>query len=391
LPGAASSRAAQSLLRIPSKIHLAGVVRELDAPMQTSNHNDHASVPTVGPLFVVGMWRSGTSLFYALLNQHPQIALMYEDELPLLWPLFLGRKAKADWPERWEFWNQALSRHKIGTDDLPRDVSGLREASEAAWKLYADGAAIRGCKSPNYFDCLPRLAEQFPDAKFIVLWRDPADVCRSVVRARSDSFFARRGMVLRALLGCRDLKAGADALTARGVPIHQVQYEDLVASPGEVMEGVCRFLDIEFDRRMVSLKDADRSAIYDGGHHEMVNSEKIVNGKKKAEVLPEDVRRKVACYTAYWRGESGGSWPRHAEASHARTGFMFFFERLLDSVLYRSLRAFDRAVALVYCYLPLGVLRKYRASKSRGTLEAAEKRPAEKEADKELVGAAQKN
>jgi hypothetical protein len=359
--------------------------------MQTSNHK-HAPAQTGGPLFVVGMWRSGTSLFYALLNQHPQIALMYEDELPLLWPLFLGGKPKSDWRERWEFWNQALSRHRIGADDLPCEVSGLREASEAAWKFYADGAAIRGCKSPNYFDCLPRLAEQFPGAKFIVMWRDPADVCRSVVRARTDSFFAKRGMVLRALLGCRDLKSGADGLVAKGVPVHQVQYEDLVANPGEVMEGVCRFLDIEFDRRMVSLKDADRSAIYEAGHHEMVNCEKIVNGTKKVEVLPEDVRHKVACYVAYWKRESGGAWPRHAEASDARTGFMFFFERLVDRVLYRGLRAFDQAVALIYCSLPIGILRKYRASKSRGTPQVeAEKRAAEKEAGKELVGASQKN
>ena len=34
-----------------------------------------------GPLFVVGMWRSGTSLFYALFNQHPQIGLMYESDM----------------------------------------------------------------------------------------------------------------------------------------------------------------------------------------------------------------------------------------------------------------------------------------------------------------------
>ncbi|PYX45967.1 MAG: hypothetical protein DMG79_17915 [Acidobacteria bacterium] len=31
---------------------------------------------SAGPLFVVGMWRSGTSLLYALLNQHPEIGLM---------------------------------------------------------------------------------------------------------------------------------------------------------------------------------------------------------------------------------------------------------------------------------------------------------------------------
>jgi len=353
----------------------------------------HAPEQGRGPLFVVGMWRSGTSLFYALLNQHPQIRLLYEDELPLLWALFPIGHVKSDWPERWEFWNQALTRHKISVADLPRKVSGLREACQAVWNLYAPDAAIRGAKSPNYFDCLPRLAEEFPDAKFIVLWRDPTDVCRSVVRARTDSFFARRGMVLRALLGCRDLKAGYDTLVARGVQVHPVQYEDLVANPAGVMEGVCRFLNIEFDRRMVSLKDADRSAIYDASHHEMVNSEKIVPGRKKAEVLPEDVRHKVGCYIASWKRESGGAWPRYPEASHTRAGFLFFFERLVDRVLYRGLRAFDQFVAMLYCYLPLGILRKYRASKGRATPEpvAGERAAGQEVANEELVGASQKN
>src|SRR5579859_5678809 len=337
------------------------------------------------PVFVVGMWRSGTSLFYALLNQHPQIRLMYEDELPLLWPLFMSDPAKPDWPERWEFWNKALSRHRINPDDLPRNVSKLSEACEATWKLYAPDAVVRGCKSPNYFDCLPRLAQGFPHAKFIVLWRDPADVCRSVVRARTDSFFARRGMVLRALLGCRDLKSGYDTLAANGAQVYPVQYEDLVANPAAVMQGVCSFLEIEFDRRMVSLKDADRSAIYDAGHHEMVNSEKIVAGKKKPEVLPEDIRHKVATYIAYWKQESGGSWPQYPESSTASPGFMFFVERLVDRVLYRGLRAFDQLVALLYSYVPIGMLRKYRASKGRATADVLAPKQA---ADKGLAAAA---
>lgn len=330
------------------------------------------------------MWRSGTSLFYALLNQHPQIKLMYEDELPLLWPLFLGRRAKRDWPERWEFWNQAPSRHKLDVADLPRDVRGLREACEATWNLYAPEAEIRGGKSPSYFDCLPRIAESFPDAKVLVMWRDPADVCRSVMRARSDSFFAKRGMVLRALLGCRELKAGYDTLVARGISVYPVQYEDLVENPAAVMQGVCSFLEIDFDPRMVSLKGADRSAIYEGGHHDGVNSEKII-AAKKTEVLPEDIRRKVNSYIAYWKRESGGSWPQHPETPESvSTDAAFFFERAVDRVLYRGLRTFDQLVALVYSYLPIGILKKYRASKERPVSEARARKPI---AEKELVGA----
>jgi hypothetical protein len=359
--------------------------------IQSQPSSDQARTDNVRPpVFVVGMWRSGTSLFYALLNQHPEIALLYEDDLPLLGPLFMNGKAKSDWPERWEFWNQALTRHKLDINGLPRNAASLQEACEAAWKQYAPHEQVRGCKSPNYFDCLPRLATQFPNAKFIVIWRDPADVCRSVVRARTDSFFAKRGMLLRALLGCRDLKSGTDALVAKGVSVHQVHYEDLVANPTEVMEGVCRFLNIEFDRRMVSLKDADRSAIYEASHHEMVNSEKIVPGKKKAEVLPADVREKVARYISFWKRESSGAWPRFHDGAEINPGPLFFLERLVDRIGYRGLRAFDRTVALIYCYLPIQVLRQYRASKGRVATELVEARQ-EPVADKELVGASQKH
>jgi len=275
-------------------------------------------------------------------------------------------------------------------EDLPAEVSGLREACEATWELYAPDAAIRGCKSPNFFDCLPRLGETFPDAKFIVIWRDPADVCRSVVRAQSDSFFAKRGMVLRALLGCRDLKRGYDALVAGGAQVYPVQYEDLVHDPAAIMQGVCSFLDIEFERRMVSLRGADRSAIYDGGHHELVNSEKIVARKKKPEVLPEDIRRKVANYIAVWKKESEGTWPRYPESSTANPGFLFFFERLAEETFYRSLRNFDQLVALLYCYLPLEMLRKYRASKARPSADAHTSAAIAENSEKELVGAQNK-
>jgi hypothetical protein len=42
----------------------------------------------VPPVFVVGVWRSGTTLLYSLLNQHPDLRLFYESDLPVLWPMF---------------------------------------------------------------------------------------------------------------------------------------------------------------------------------------------------------------------------------------------------------------------------------------------------------------
>ncbi len=319
-----------------------------------------------GPLFVVGMWRSGTSLFYALLNQHPQISLLYEGDLPLLWPLFLGRKAKSDWAARWEFWNSALTRHQIDASSLPRNVSTLAEAFETAWKQHA-GAAIGGCKSPNYFDMLPSLAKRFPTARFIVIWRNPTDICRSVARAsKVDSFFAKRGMVLRALCGYHELKRGLEELRANGTPVHEVQYETLVNDPSGVMAGVCRFLNLNFDPRMVSLQDADRSAIYDAAQHEMVKSERIASTKRQSESLPVEVRRKIMRYVAYWRGQYEGKWPAFPETTESTSSRWFALERAWDRLCYRILRTADWAIVFIYCFAPLWLLRKYRAARGRG-------------------------
>lgn len=319
-----------------------------------------------GPLFAVGMWRSGTSLFYALVNQHPQIALLYEGDLPLLWPLFLGGKAKSDWPWRWEFWNSAPSRHQIDLPNLPRNVSTLREACELIWSQYA-GSAVGGCKSPNYFDMLPRLAREFPGARFIVIWRNPTDVCRSIIRAsKSDFFFAKWGMMLRALRGCHELKRGVDQLLQQAVPVHEVQYETLVKDPVEVMEGVCRFLDLKFDARMASLRDADRSAIYDDPQHEMVKGERIAVDRDNREVLPPRVARKITRYIAAWHELYKGRWPAVPVYDHSQPPRWFALERAFDALRYRTLRGVDHSVAFLYCFAPLWLLRKYRALRGRG-------------------------
>ncbi len=319
-----------------------------------------------GPVFVVGLWRSGTSLLYTLLNQHPQIALTYEGDLFLLRSLFRGGSNR-DWLERWEFWNSALSRHQIDTAVLPAEVAGYPAAARLVWKQYA-GDALYGDKSPNYYDSMQSLSRAFPGARFIVIWRDLSDTCRSIVRAaRGSSFFAKRGITHRALLGNRRMKRECDALLRQGVPLHQIQYEELIDSPETVMRGICWFLQIPFDARMSSLAEADVSAIFDAPQHAGVKTGartgKIGVTQPHAEALSPELREKIARYRTLWRKQSGGAWPVYPRTGSAASP-PGLIERIRDEVVYRGLRALDRFTAFVYCHAPIGWLRNYRDAKA---------------------------
>jgi len=321
-----------------------------------------------GPLFVVGLWRSGTSLLYTLLNQHPQIALMYEGELARLRPLFWIPGGKSDWPARWDFWNGALERHQIASGEIPARVRNLAEAMRVVYQNYAQrkGASVWGCKSPNYYGSVTPLARIFPQAAFIVIWRDPADACRSIIRAAShDTWFRKRGIPHRALFGFERMKEACDQLVRQGVPVHQIQYEDLIRIPAEVMQGICRFLNVPFDGRMTSLDEADRSAIYEGEHHAAVKSEKIVIKKARPEVLPPAQKAKIERYMRFWSRKYGATWPlpSHSQSSDQATPGLF--ERAKDRFAFRAMRALDAAVIVIYCFVPLALLRRYRAVKGQ--------------------------
>lgn len=329
-----------------------------------------------GPVFVVGMWRSGTSLLYTLLNQHPGIALMYEADLPLLQRLFQNAGSKPDWLERWEFWNSALTRHRIDSRQIPGRIPNLPCAAEIVWKQYA-GEALYGEKSPNYYDSLQWLSREFPKARFVVIWRNPADICRSIIRARNGSpFFAKRGITHRALIGCRKLKRECEALISRDVPLHQIQYEEMIREPERVLAGICSFLEIPFDPQMASLEGADRSAIYEADHHSGVKGKTIGIRKEREEVLPPGLKQKIDRYVSYWQQEHRGTWPQYPKMQAGGGPQPGLLERSWDEVLFRGLRAFDRFTALVYCYAPISLLRRYRSAKLKGPSPEVAKEPA---------------
>ena len=276
--------------------------------------------------------------------------------------------------EKVDAWNGALTRHKIDAAEIPEDITDLPEAFRAVAEQYASkkGATVWGCKSPTYYDCMNQFAVWYPNAKFIVIWRDPADVCRSIVRAAEKSpWFAQSGMDLRAILGYRRMKQEADALVRRGAGIYQLQYDDLVREPEKTLTSICEFIGIPFDPKMTSLEGADRSAVYNGEHHSMVKSSSIVAKRERPEVLSPALKSKVERYVVFWRKQSGGQWPVKAAVTDGMAP-VSFVERTADRIRHRLLRTKDLIVPFAYSAVPIPLWLKYRHMKSRYQRVAAE-------------------
>ena len=328
-----------------------------------------------GPLFVVSMWRSGSSLLYALLNKHPQVALTFEADLWLLRSLFHKPAGYCDWAARWEFWAGALTRHGITANDLPRGVADYPTAFTAFHKAYAvrKGAVIWGDRSAIYYDSLPALARLFPQARFIVQWRDPAATANAVARAAQSGnpHFQRRGAHLRGLIGYQVLKRGVDYLLSRGQPVCQVTYEELTSDTAKVMREVCRFLEISYRDELANLRDADRSAIFQGAHHSLVRGEKIVSTPRTV-ILDQAARQKIDGYVKLWKHRYNDEWPPSVLTDADGVAPPRLPQRLIDQVAYRAVRAFDQFRQVCFAYAPLALLQSYR-SRIRGVRSPEDK------------------
>jgi hypothetical protein len=328
-----------------------------------------------GPLFVVSMFRSGASLLYALLNKHPQVALTYEADLWLLRSVFHKPAGYCDWAARWEFWNSALTRHGIIADDLPRGVADYPTAFTTVHKAYAarKGAVIWGDRSATYYDSLPALARIFPQARFIIQWRDPAAAANAIARAAQsgDRYFQQRGAHLRGLFGYPVLKRGVDSLLSRGQPVCQVTYEELTSDTAKVMREVCRFLEIPYRDELANLRGADRSAIFEGAHHALVRGDEIVS-KPRTVVLDPVARQIIDGYVKLWKRRYNGEWPPFVLTDADQVALPRLLQRVGNQVAYRAVRAFDKFRHVCFVYVPLALLRKYR-SRKRGVRLAADK------------------
>jgi hypothetical protein len=318
------------------------------------------------PLFVLSVWRSGSSLLYTLLNQHSKIALLYEGDLPRLDLYLFGRLHSGAWRERWEFWNQGPSRHGIAIESMPARVSNVWEATRSVYQGVArrKQATIWGEKTPHWYDYPLRKAERFPDARFIFLWRDCHEVIGSMTRAAiTHHFFRKASLAKKAILGNERLKEACDTLRLQGRLVHEVNYEDLTSNPSHCMQEICQFLEIPFESGVATLEGADRSAISggDGEHHALVQHNQILGLREHAETLSPAMRAKISRYICRWKRRYKNKWPKYPAHLPPGTEPPDAMELLRDRITYQSALYWDNAVTMIYAVTPIAFVRLWRS------------------------------
>ena len=318
-----------------------------------------------GPLFITGTWRSGSSLLWALVNKHSRVGLMYEADLYLMRQAFLI-PGESHWAERWESWNRAPSRHGLDATRLQQEHRKFVDAFAAVHKAYAreKGAEIWGDKSPDIYDRLVPLAKEFPEARFVFVWRHPAATLSSMRAAagKGARFFQKRGMFLRGLLSNWKLRRQRDRLVRMHKPVFEIDYENLVNNTDKVMLALCDFLGIPFEPGLTSLEGADRESMHSGQHHSLLRGEKIVS-KPKASLLDSESAQKIRRYLHVLDGDNQRNWfdrqPQNTQKAAWR-------ERLSDYCVYSCYRSFDELKRLGFCLAPIKVVQRYRQRKPHG-------------------------
>lgn len=218
-----------------------------------------------GPIFLVGMPRSGTKLLREVLNNHSQIGITgFESHFIPYYHKNIGKFGDLKQLPNFERFYEEFSRsvffkrltendHFIDAKSWYEQVDdwsypGVVEAFYAAYAKHKN-KTIWGDKTPFYLVILPLLKTLFPKAKFVHIIRDVRDYSMSLKKSWYKNIYRSAQRWHDSVAKCRN-----DGKKLGDENYFEVRYEHLVDSPADTAASICDFLKIPYEPDMVQLK-----------------------------------------------------------------------------------------------------------------------------------------
>ena len=201
-------------------------------------------------IFLISQPRSGSTLLQKILGAHEDISTSVEPWLLLPLVSVLNKK-----PASVQYYD--THRHINITEFLDSVPDGRRLYQNGISNMMSsiynaaidEGKSIFVDKTPRYYFIIPELAELFPEARFIFLYRNPLAVLASMHTAWGSVLGLFNSSLKADLLDApRLLIEGSQDLGKRA---YGIKYESLVEHPEQEVKKLCDWLSITFQNKML--------------------------------------------------------------------------------------------------------------------------------------------
>lgn len=202
-------------------------------------------------IFLISQPRAGSTLLQRILGSHPEIHTVSEPWI-MLHPIYATRADGIETEYR-------HSTARVGVESFIDALPDRRDDyDEGVRRMYAHlySRALDASdksrfldKTPRYYLIIPELARVFPEAKFVLLFRNPLAVLASIVT----TWARQNASVIQ--------KTRLDLIRAPGLLLEGVQllgdacsvvrFEELVSDPATVVSALCDRLGLEFHPPMI--------------------------------------------------------------------------------------------------------------------------------------------
>lgn len=206
------------------------------------------------PIFLVSQPRSGSTMLQAVLSNHAAISTRSEPWLQLLRAPFTDPNlvcAPFDWKITVDAADQVESQGRC----LNELRAALRHTIDQFYQRSADQdqAEYFLDKTPRYYYILEELYQQYPEAQFLVLYRNPVSVLASIHKTwlsqkRFESLYDYAGDLI-------DAPRLMDAFVAQhgdSERVMTVEYEHLVSTPNTAFSAIFNWLGLEYSDALLS-------------------------------------------------------------------------------------------------------------------------------------------
>lgn len=214
-------------------------------------------------IFIVGMPRSGTTLLNYILHAHSKISIAPEthffDKFFNKYKNILSYSPN----KKIEMLNSYLNGEDIEILDFTKEEKKeiidstilsdfkLKKTFYEILNKYSEktNSKIFGEKTPAHLEYIETINKWFPNAKFIIIYRDPRDVCLSLKNVpwnngNSETNAKRWNKYI-------ELSNKYKQNNQISPKLLEIKYEELISNPIEVVKEICSHIEVSYEEQML--------------------------------------------------------------------------------------------------------------------------------------------